>query len=375
MKAGSKIVSALLTLLIVTSLAVQGFAGSERSEVTGSEQFQQALADGLLYGDGIDPFEKMERGAFVYALCNLVDGFMTDVERSVFTVKANSAAVREGMGIDKHTTVSLPQGMRLEVSEYDRGWYAVHLESVDGYIFEDELSLYPYADLTQDAYYTPYIVWAYENGVTTGAEASFRPEESLTRGEMKTILAAFAACLGAETEDDPFFAPEENDGLFVNVDAVCQVLAEYREKYASALRAQALAFEDVRSLARRQAIADFALQFVGHSYVYGTAGPNTFDCSGLVYYTLTTLGYGPVARTADDQYYSVGIPVDWSEIEPGDLVFFAGNGQAYGVTHVGIAIGGGLFVHASTSNTGVIISNLYDDYYIEVFYGAKRVVG
>ena len=63
-----------------------------------------------------------------------------------------------------------------------------------------------------------------------------------------------------------------------------------------------------------------------------------------------------------------------SELQPGDLVFFAGDGYENGVTHVGMYIGDNKFIHASTSRTGVIISTLGSNYYEDNLYGAKRIV-
>ena len=127
----------------------------------------------------------------------------------------------------------------------------------------------------------------------------------------------------------------------------------------------------VKSLGRQ--IADYALQFEGYRYIYGEESPSTgFDCSGLVWYVYRQFGY-TVERTASAQYRTAGYSVSKSELQPGDLVFFSNNG-GYSVTHVGIYIGDNEFVHASTSDTGVIISSLGSDYYTRVWYGAKRVV-
>lgn len=121
-----------------------------------------------------------------------------------------------------------------------------------------------------------------------------------------------------------------------------------------------------------QEIANFALQYVGYKYVYGAESPNTgFDCSGLVYYTYSQFGYS-VSRTASQQYKNNGVIIDKADLQPGDLVFFSTNGSS--VTHVGIYIGDNQFVHASTSNTGVIISSLGSAYYTRVWFAAKRVI-
>ncbi len=120
-------------------------------------------------------------------------------------------------------------------------------------------------------------------------------------------------------------------------------------------------------------IAEYAKQYVGYSYIYGAESPAVgFDCSGLTYYCYGQFGYS-LERRASMQYAYNGTHVSKSELAPGDLVFFSSNG-GYSVTHVGIYIGGGQFVHASTSRTGVIISDLNSSYYTRVYYGATRIV-
>ena len=126
-------------------------------------------------------------------------------------------------------------------------------------------------------------------------------------------------------------------------------------------------------LSLRQQIVNFALQFVGGSYVYGGTSPSVgFDCSGLVYYVYHQFDYN-ITRTASSQYANDGTQVSKAELLPGDLVFFSSNG-GYSVTHVGIYIGNSQFVHASTPKAGIVISDLDSSYYTGVWYGAKRVL-
>lgn len=102
-------------------------------------------------------------------------------------------------------------------------------------------------------------------------------------------------------------------------------------------------------------VADFALQYVGYSYAYGEESPeNGFDCSGLVYYVYGQFGYA-MNRVAAAQA-SNGVHVELDALEPGDVLCFYNQGSYIG--HVGIYIGDGQYVHAESSNTGVVVSPL-----------------
>lgn len=100
-------------------------------------------------------------------------------------------------------------------------------------------------------------------------------------------------------------------------------------------------------------IAATASNYVGCSYVWGATGPDNFDCSGLVSYVFSSYGIS-VPRTAADQYYGgTQIDVSTAVSTPGALIFY------HGLGHVAISLGDGSVVHASNSDTGVIISDAY----------------
>jgi len=121
-----------------------------------------------------------------------------------------------------------------------------------------------------------------------------------------------------------------------------------------------------------QQIADYAVSYVGHRYVWAGSSPSTgFDCSGLVSYVMQQFGVR-LTRSASGQYRDNGTHIDRSELVPGDLVFFSNNGHS--VTHVGIYIGDGRFVHASGTDVGVIITSLSSPSRVRTWFGAKRVV-
>ncbi|NMA28075.1 MAG: LysM peptidoglycan-binding domain-containing C40 family peptidase [Burkholderiales bacterium] len=111
-----------------------------------------------------------------------------------------------------------------------------------------------------------------------------------------------------------------------------------------------------------------ARRFMGTPYSMGATGNGAFDCSGFVMRIFSMQGIR-LPRTADVQY-SAGQKVPRGQEQPGDLVFF----ETYlpGPSHVGIYVGNGNFIHASSSR-GVTVSNLEDSYYKPRYLGAKRV--
>lgn len=126
---------------------------------------------------------------------------------------------------------------------------------------------------------------------------------------------------------------------------------------------------------KRDEIVNFALKYEGCRYVYGgeSLSEGGFDCSGLVYFVYkTTYGYN-MQRRASMQYAYNGKAISRSELQKGDLVFFSSDGS--GVTHVGIYIGNNKFIHAATSSTGVVISDLSNSYYNRTYWGARNVIG
>ena len=113
-------------------------------------------------------------------------------------------------------------------------------------------------------------------------------------------------------------------------------------------------------------VVGIALQYLGIPYVWGGASPSQgFDCSGLVMYVYAQIGVSLPHHAASQWNYGSYVPRD--QLEPGDLVFFNG------LSHMGLYIGGGQFVHAPHTGDVVKISSIHDSWYASTWYGAKRL--
>jgi cell wall-associated NlpC family hydrolase len=120
---------------------------------------------------------------------------------------------------------------------------------------------------------------------------------------------------------------------------------------------------------RYSGVVGIAMQYLGVPYAWGGASPSGFDCSGLVMYVFAQVGISLPHYTVAQYNYPDSVSVPRNELQPGDLVFFAGLG------HVGIYVGGGNFIHAPHTGSSVRIDSLSEGWYSSEYDGAKRILG
>ena len=135
------------------------------------------------------------------------------------------------------------------------------------------------------------------------------------------------------------------------------------------LASTALAADEARKPAEvpAKAVLDTAQRYLGVPYVYGSRAGLGLDCSGFVQKVYAE--HGILLPRTSGEMSNVGHKVGWDQLEPGDLLFFHTSSGSKRVSHVGIAMGHGKMIHASTGQKRIAIDSLDLDY-----YRARRVV-
>ena len=122
----------------------------------------------------------------------------------------------------------------------------------------------------------------------------------------------------------------------------------------------------------KQKLLEDAKYFKGGKYVWGGTTPEGFDCSGYVQYLYKKHNVN-LPRTAWAQSKK-GLSIDKEDLQKGDLLFFlTDKKRGIPVTHVGIYIGDGEFIHAASKKRGIIISPITHGSYAKTFVSARRV--
>ena len=118
------------------------------------------------------------------------------------------------------------------------------------------------------------------------------------------------------------------------------------------------------------------MSHLGDPYVSAGNGPHQFDCSGLVYYCLNQVGVSVPRLSAQgySTYPGWGTITEESELKRGDLLFFSREPGGTSIGHVAVYLGSRRYIHASSSNSSVVIST-FGNYFNNNFVVARRVFG
>jgi len=268
---------------------------------------------GKLYDDSVGSFLEEENGWYKITSGN-VTGYVKaeycvtgdaaialakEVGVRMATVNTTTLKVRTEPSTESEVLGLVPIEEDLSVLEEVDGWVKVSIEEGEGYISTD------YVILRTD------FVTAESK---EEEEARLEAEEAARREAQAAAAAQAAAQQQSSGSNSTYVAPTiSGDGMGTSV-------------------------------------AQYACQFVGNPYVYGGSSlTNGTDCSGFVMSVYSAFGVSLPHSSSADRSQGYAVEGGLANAQPGDIVCYSG--------HVGIYIGGGQIVHASTSRTGIIISN------------------
>lgn len=281
-------------------------------------------------------------GTVLTALCTIGASAAT---LGAGTVTADALRLRSTPAAEGEILATASSGTNVVVlEEAADGWYKVNYNSVEGYMSGEYLDVATKADT--DLGYGKVDADGSTLNMRAGASTSFASLCSIPSGtvlELEGIYegwykVTYAGCTG-----------------YVSSDYIT-ITTEPAASTSSALGEQIVAL---------------AKQYLGTPYVLGGNGPSSFDCSGFTKYIYAQFGYS-LNRTATDQLQN-GVSVSRNELQPGDLVFFKYN-TSKPVSHVGIYIGNGEFIHASTNRYMVQIDQMNTGHYANVYVYARRIL-
>ena len=260
------------------------------------------------------------------------------------TVTADALRLRSDPTAEGEILATASSGTNVVVlEEAEDGWYKVNYNSVEGYMSGEYLD------------------------VATKAETDLGYGQVDTDGDTLNMRA------GASTSFDTLCAIPS--GTVLELKGIYE--GWYKVTYAGNtgyVSSEYIAITTEPAAAASSALGEqlvaLAKQYLGTPYVLGGNGPSSFDCSGFTKYIYAQFGYS-LNRTATDQLQN-GVSISRDELQPGDLVFFRYR-TSKPVSHVGIYIGGGEFIHASTNRYVVQIDQMNSGHYDNVYVYARRV--
>lgn len=279
----------------------------------------------------------------VTALAAMCIGSAAFAVDGVGTVTSSSLRMRSTASNSGEVVDVLAQDTEVLILSEENGWYRVLHNGTEGYLAADHINL--------DEALGNGRVTADKLTVRSGAGITYASTGTLDKGTVVEITGS---------EGDWFTISWNGIEGYVSVKEL-ELTEEAVSEPPKAVEATA-----AKEVSTASKLAATARKYLGCRYSYGSAGPNKFDCSGFTMYVFKQYGIS-LPHTAVGQRRT-GTAVSKSNLQVGDLVFFLGT------SHVGIYLGGGQFIHASTTNYNVTINSLTSGYWANHYSGACRVL-
>lgn len=277
----------------------------------------------------------------------------TDLGTGTLNTDGASLNLRSGPGTGYSKVASIPANAELTITGIENGWYKTSYNGNEGYVSSDYITLSTSSSAETTATEP---IDTTRTGIPNTDGSSLNLRSGPGTGYSKVASIPSSAVLTITDEESGWYKTSYNGKTgYVSADYI--TIVDSASAANSDLAAQVIAY---------------AKQFMGLPYVYGSAGPNSFDCSGYTSYVYKHFGYS-LNRSAAGQY-SNGTPIDMSQIQPGDLILWRAYGSSKAATHVGIYIGNNQYIHASSTGKCITINDM--DYGANSRYvvGVRRIL-
>ena len=294
---------------------------------------------------------------------------------SVRYVKSSDGLnVRKGPSVSYSKITNLPNGTKVTVKSTSNGWSKITSGSITGYVSDKYLSKTPPTvtveentsndknNQTNETSTTKYISASSGLNVRKGPSTSYSVISTLAKGTKVTVKS---------TSNGWSKITSGSITGYVN----SSYLTSKKPSTATSSNSSSSNTNSSTSTSNSASkVISYAKKLLGKPYVWGAQGPNGFDCSGFTYYVFKNSAGITLPRTSSAQS-RYGKAVSKSNLKAGDLIFFDTVGPNNGaVTHVGLYIGNGQFIHAASGQGKVVINNLNSSYYVKAYVNARRVL-
>ena len=264
------------------------------------------------------------------------------------TVTADALNVRSGPSTSYGITTKLYKGDKVEILETSNGWHKIKASNGKiGWVSGDYIKVSS-GSTSQTSYKAT--VTATSLNVRSGAGTSYSVITKLPKGTVVDVL---------ESASNGWKKIKTSNGTIGWVSG-------------SYLANGVVEQPSTPSTNKVQAVIDLAHKQLGKPYVWGAEGPNSFDCSGLIYYVYKNAAGITLPRTSSAQY-SAGVAVSRSNLKAGDLIFSSTDGTG-NITHVAIYVGDGQMIHAPRNGKNVEKVSINNSYWNKAYVGARRVL-
>ena len=284
----------------------------------------------------------------------------TSTTTNTMYVTANAGLnLRKGPSTSYAVIKTLSKGTEVTVVSSSNGWSKVNVGGVSGYVSSDYLSSTKPStgssssnESTSNSTSTMYTTDRLN--LRKGAGTSYSVITTLDKGIAVTVHSS------------------SNGWSKVSVNGMTGYVSS---SYLSSTKpSNSSSSTDSSTSSKVDKVLNFASQQLGKPYVWGAQGPNSFDCSGLTYYVYKNAAGITLPRTSVEQS-KYGTTVSKSNLKAGDLIFFDTSGpNDGGVSHVGIYVGNGQMIHASSSQKKIVKVSVETSYWNNAFVRAKRVL-